>query len=96
MTNDFDKQEALIDTVKHCITEAGTENRDYRIEKMVDEESTVILHANTGFLTDGLTRELRQRLIFVNGSAQLDTDYQASFFLKYLEGEESTFLDDLA
>jgi len=87
----------LKETVEHCIYVSHEEHLPHEVEEMEDREDTVILHANIGFLNDKLTEELRQRLIFVDASAALKPEeYSASFFLRYLEGQENTFLDNLA
>jgi len=77
--------------------ETDSDKMDYQLELLEDEDDTVILHANTGFLSNSLTKELRKRLIFVDATGQLKPEkYGASFFLRYLEGQEDTFLDDIA
>lgn len=87
----------LKQTIKHCIEKTDSDNMSYEFEEMEDRDDTVILHANTGFLSNSLTKELRKRLIFVDATGQLKPEqYGASFFLRYLEGQEDTFLDDLA
>jgi len=84
----------LEDIIRDCIDEAGCSC--YEIEDFQDDENIFILHASQGFLTPDLTEKLRNHLIFVDASGGSRKDYQASFFLNYLEGREDTFMDNLA
>lgn len=87
----------LKEIIRHCIEKSHEEHLPYELEESEEREDTILLHANTGFLSNHITEELRKRLIFVDATAQLKPEeYGATFFLRYLEGQEDTFLDNLA
>lgn len=87
---------SIKEMVEHCIYTSTHGDIDYEVEEIESQENTVLLHANIGFLSNDLTKELRNKLIFVEATAQLKPEkYGASFFLHYLEPEEDTFMDDL-